>query len=249
MKIRLYSDLHLEFGPFDPPEENADVVVLAGDIHVGVKGIEWAINQNFGCPVLYVLGNHEYYGQSYPSLIGKAKAAAAGTTIHVLENESVEIDGIRFHGVTLWTDFELLGDAPLAGFHCQQVMNDYKKIRKEPSYSKVRSMDLAAIHQHSKAWLRRSLQTSNSKKDVVISHHAPSIKSVSEMYWDDMTSAAYASNLESFITQLQPDYWFHGHTHSSNDYEVGNCRIVCNPRGYKGEENFEFVAAGTIELE
>lgn len=224
------------------------MVVLAGDIHVGVKGIEWAIAQNFGCPVIYVLGNHEYYGHSYPGLIGKAKEAAAGTAVHVLENSSVEIDGVRFHGATFWTNFELFGDARLTGFHCQQVMNDFKKIRKEPSYSKIRAMDLAAIHNHSIAWLRRSLQASKSGLNVVISHHAPSLKSVHEMYSGDMTSAAYASNLETFITELQPDYWFHGHTHSSSDYEIGNCRVICNPRGYKGEENIHFRPASTIVL-
>ncbi|MDP2228362.1 MAG: metallophosphoesterase [Moraxellaceae bacterium] len=249
MRIRLYSDLHVEFGPFEPPQEKADVVVLAGDIHVGVKGVEWAVSQNFGCPVIYVLGNHEYYGHSYPGLIKKTKAAAAGKAIHVLENESVEIDGIKFHGATLWTNFELFGDAPLAGFHCQQVMNDYKMIRKDLSYSKVRAMDLAAIHQHSISWLRRSLLASDCEKNIVITHHAPSLRSVFEMYREDMTSAAYASNLEGFITELKPDFWFHGHTHSSNDYEIGNCRVVCNPRGYKGEENYAFQAAGIVELE
>ena len=36
MRIRVLSDLHLEFMDWNPPKAGADVVGLAGDIHVGV---------------------------------------------------------------------------------------------------------------------------------------------------------------------------------------------------------------------
>ncbi|GGG46976.1 serine/threonine protein phosphatase [Pseudohongiella nitratireducens] len=248
MKIRLYSDLHLEFSPFNPPDAVADLVVLAGDIHVGVKGVEWALEQSFGCPVLYVLGNHEFYGKSYPGLIHKMKLLAQGSPIHVLENESIEIDGVRFHGATLWTDFELFGDAPMAGFECQQVMNDFRKIRKEPSYSKLRAMDAAAIHQRSIAWLGRSLHGSTAATNVVVSHHAPGLGSVNEEYHSSVLSAAYASDLASFISEHRPDYWLHGHTHSCCDYQIGTCRVICNQRGYHNGEIDGFIPDGIITI-
>lgn len=157
MKLQLFSDLHLEFGDFSPESKSADIVILAGDIHIGTKGIEWALAQQFGCPVLYVLGNHEYYGQKYPGLIQKLKTAAEGTSVYVLENDFFELDGVGFHASTLWTDFRLYGNPAHAGYLSQQVITDFKKIRMEPLYSRVRAIDLAAIHSHSLNWLGKSL--------------------------------------------------------------------------------------------
>lgn len=42
MKIAYYSDLHLEFKRLDIINEDADVVILAGDIHIGEAGVVWA---------------------------------------------------------------------------------------------------------------------------------------------------------------------------------------------------------------
>ncbi|WP_020406237.1 metallophosphoesterase [Hahella ganghwensis] len=240
MNIQLFSDLHIEFEDFEAHCDGADVVVFAGDIHIGVKGIEWIERQNINCPIIYVLGNHEYYRHKYPSLIRKVKARVAGTNIHVLENESVDINGVRFHGATLWTNFELYGNPKVAGYECQQVMTDFKKIRKEPSYSKLRSLDVAIIHAHSMHWLSQSLNDSPAALNVVVTHHAPSIKSVPQRYKENIVTAAYASNLESFIEEFKPDLWLHGHLHNSSNYYVGCCNIRCNPRGYVDERNAEF---------
>src|SRR5690554_3685776 len=136
MKLQVYSDLHLEFEPLSPAPTDVDVIVLAGDIHIGDKGVLWALETFPDRPVIYVLGNHEFYTHKYPGLITKLKSLAQGTNVHVLEKDSVKIDGVAFHGCTLWTDFALFGDPRIAGYECQQVMRDFKKIRKEPGYSK-----------------------------------------------------------------------------------------------------------------
>lgn len=60
MRLRVFSDLHLEFGRFEPTIKNADVVVLAGDIHQGKAGVKWAKQCFRDCPVVYALGNHAY---------------------------------------------------------------------------------------------------------------------------------------------------------------------------------------------
>ncbi|QYJ95698.1 metallophosphoesterase [Shewanella spartinae] len=240
MKIRLYSDLHIEFQDFEATTSEVDVVVLAGDIDIGTKGVDWITRQNFKCPVIYVLGNHEYYKHRYPSLIDKIKTRAVQPNIHVLENESVEIDGVRFHGATLWTDFQIFGDARISGYQCQQRMTDYKKIRKEPSYSKLRSIDVAEIHNRSLMWLSDSLKNSTSNVNVVVTHHAPHMLSVPEYYKADILCAAYASDLMAFIQEHKPDYWLHGHLHNSANYHIESCNVLCNPKGYKGEENEEF---------
>lgn len=247
MKIQLYSDLHIEFEAFEARLENADVVVFAGDIEVGKKGIEWLNSLDTEKPIIYVLGNHEYYKHTYPKLLAELKSHIARNNIHLLENESVTIDNITFHGCTLWTDFELFGDPPMAGFACQQVMNDFKKIRRLPNYSKLRPMDASAIHRRSLKWLGNSLDASTGH-NVVVTHHAPSLRSVAEHYKNDIITAGYASDLEWFINQHKPVLWLHGHLHSSSDYQIAGCRVVCNPRGYKGEFNPEFEPEKIIEV-
>lgn len=247
MKIQLFSDLHVEFDSFEPACGQADVVVFAGDIEIGVKGVKWIESLGIDKPIIYVLGNHEYYKHTYPELVSKAKAELLGSNIHLLENESIVIDGVNFHGCTLWTDFELFGDPRIAGYECQQVMTDYRKIRKLPGYSRLRSLDVALIHKKSRKWLSESLKSS-SGPSVVVTHHAPSLQSAPDKYKEDIVTSAYASNMEAFINEHKPDIWLHGHMHNSSNYKLGDCRVVCNPRGYKGEYNPDFVHELLIEL-
>lgn len=235
MRIQIFSDLHLEFGPRSVCLNNPDILVLAGDIHVGTKAIDWIQVTNKDIPVLYVLGNHEYYRNSYPKLLKEIQDLTKGTNIHVLENSAVEYKGITFHGSTLWTDFALFGDSRLAGLECQLKLNDYHLIRKSPEFSKLNYTDTLLAHQESMEWLRKSLLTSTTEKNVVISHHAPSKCSVEDKYKDDPVSAGFASNLETSIKELNPDLWLHGHVHSCHDYMIGNTRIVCNSAGYPNE--------------
>lgn len=126
-------------------------------------------------------------------------------------------------------------------------MNDFKKIRKLPEYSKIRSLDLSVIHHRSRKWLGESLENFNFP-NVVITHHAPSINSVSEEYRNDLTASAYASNMEGFIKKYGPKLWLHGHLHTSSDYQIEQWRVVCNPRGHKGENNPHFTNEKIIHL-
>src|SRR3954470_22041676 len=132
MKLHVVSDLHAGFGAFDPPETDADVLVLAGDVDVGVRGIELAKAWARGRPVLYVAGNHEFYGEAVPRHVGKMADAAKGSSVELLENREVEIGGVRFLGCTLWTDFELFGDRARCMAAAQSAMNDFRRIRVEP---------------------------------------------------------------------------------------------------------------------
>ena len=251
MKIQILSDIHLEFGDYGFQDAGADVVVLAGDIHTKNRGLEWVLNAIPGdMPIIYVYGNHELYGKSLPSLIDKGKLFAKEySRLHVLEDNHVAIDGVNFFGATFWTDFELFGTPEITGRTCQDSMTDYKKIRRSPSYSKMRSIDTAIIHYHSKRWLEQQLLEHQGERNVVVTHHAPSTKSLE--YPDDELSAAYASDLDSFILEHQPALWIHGHLHASSDYLVGNTRVICNAKGYplKGHLNEEFDAKFVVDLE
>ena len=175
MKIQIISDLHQEFGSIELSFSNADVIILAGDINIGIKGIEWILKEITDKPVIYVLGNHEYYKGAYPKTLHKIKAIAQETNVHVLENESIEIGNVRFHGATLWTDFALFGSSRIYGALCQEKMNDYKKIRRDPAYSRLRSIDVYKIHNESILWLANSLSKYKDQTNIVITHHAPSI--------------------------------------------------------------------------
>lgn len=235
MKIQIISDLHQEFGVMNLTFEAADLVILAGDINLGTKGIAWIKSTIPTIPVIYVLGNHEYYKGSYPKTLDSVRQAASDTNIHVLENKAVVIGDVTYHGATLWTDFALLGDSRVNGSICQSKMNDYKMIRRDPSYSKLRSIDTFVMHQQSLKWLETSLESTTTKKNIVVTHHAPSSKSIPEQYKDDVVSSAYASNLESFILKHQPQYWIHGHVHVPVTYEIGGTTVLCNPQGYIDE--------------
>lgn len=247
MKIQILSDIHNEFKPYEPIESDADLVVLAGDIHTKNRGVDWAV-KNFKKPVLYVLGNHEAYGKTIPKYFQEIKALAEATNVRILEKDSITIDGINFFGCTLWTDFEVITDARIAGFECQQVMTDYKKIKRMPTYSKIRSIDTALYHKQSLIWLDEQLKKHSGEKNVVITHHAPSLNSIPEHKKNDITSSAYSSNLEPFINEHDIDLWIHGHVHVSSDYEVANTRVVCNPKGYPGEENIEYIDNFTVSI-
>lgn len=236
MKIQIISDLHQEFGTTELNFDNADVVILAGDTNLGTKGIEWVKTKIKDKPVIYILGNHEYYKGYYPKTLNNIIEAAKNTNIFVLENNRIDIDGIRFHGTTLWTDFSIFGNPMHYGIICQGKMNDYKMIRRDPSYSKMRTIDIFRIHNYSKIWLQESLEESTSCTNIVITHHAPSLMSVPEEYKTDPITAAYASNLEDIILKYQPKYWIHGHIHTPVKYDIGDTKIICNPHGYIDEK-------------
>ncbi|WP_444997383.1 metallophosphoesterase [Aliikangiella sp. IMCC44359] len=240
MKIQLLSDLHLEFKYYSYPKTDADVVVLAGDIHTKERGVKWAMEEIKDKPVVYILGNHEFYGKSYPKLIDSLKILTKNTNVHVLENNLVNIDGVNFLGCTLWTDFELFGNARISGYECQQVMTDYKKIRRSPSFAKLRSIDTAIAHSQSIKWLAENLKEKQGETNVIVTHHAPSLNSVEGKCHKDTTTAAYISNLEDFIEKNKPDYWLHGHLHNSSDYILGKCRVLCNSKGYPDSINPEY---------
>src|SRR5262245_13341223 len=133
MRLHILSDLHLEFGNVEIPETEADVVVLAGDIHLGREGRRWARTQFPDKPVIYVLGNHEFYRHSLPDLTQSLKRETAGSHIHVLENDALEIGGYTFLGCTLWTDFRLTLNRQVAMLTAEDIMSDYSVVDFSPA--------------------------------------------------------------------------------------------------------------------
>lgn len=248
MKILILSDLHLEFQEFHIPDTDADLIVLAGDIHIGRRGLLWIAKEITDRPVLYILGNHEYYTQAYPKLLDRLKEEAKETNVRILENDRFIFNDVTFLGCTLWTNFRLFGDPVTAGYEATQRMNDYRKIRLSPQYSRLRSRDTAMIHQKSFAWLQANFTHLETTKTIIITHHAPSQKSVPSHNLQNILTAAYASNLDSAIAKSSVNLWIHGHLHHSVDYCIGNTRIISNPRGYPDRFNPQFDPGFIVEI-
>lgn len=231
MKIQIVSDLHNEFAEWTPTPTGADLVVLAGDIQIKGRAVEWAL-RNFTQPVVLVLGNHDYYGGSLGHTLSKMRELAAGTNVHLLQDDELILGDVRFLGSTLWTDYRLTGNEPLAQWDAQQMLTDFKKIRDE-KFSRVRPSQFAASHARSRTFLEAKLNEPFNGRTVVVTHHAPCELSINEHYRQTggHLSAAFASRLDHLMGE-QVNLWVHGHTHHSFDYDVYGTRVVCNPRGY-----------------
>ncbi|KPW38774.1 hypothetical protein ALP45_01626 [Pseudomonas coronafaciens pv. atropurpurea] len=231
MKVLLYSDLHNEFNRFIPPDVQADVVVLAGDIDLQARGVVWA-NETFNTPVIYCAGNHEHYKGHLDRTIEKMRAAAADH-VHVLENESWMFGNVRFLAATAWTDFSSTGDVTAASMKCAREMNDFRMIRTDSNYRRLRPADLVAKNEATRAFLSQELAQPFQGKTFIVTHHCP-IPEVAGDEQDGHVSAAYYNRWHQLLERT--DYWAFGHTHHSVDLVVGGCRLLSNQRGYPGED-------------
>ncbi|ABK44498.1 metallophosphoesterase [Magnetococcus marinus MC-1] len=252
MKLHILSDLHTEMAPFGLPETNADVVVLAGDIGYGRKGVAGAVQacQRQGKPVLFVPGNHDFYHQTegigIQGVIEQMKCEALGSDVHVLDDDEVIIGGVRFLGSTLWTDFDFFGEGlrDLVMMAAKKGINDYRCIT--DGSSPLTPAVLRERHLRSREWLRQSLANGCGLKTVIITHHAPHGRSCPSHFRHDPVSAAFISDMAPFMGEAA--LWVHGHVHASMDYRLGDTRVLCNPRGYSGEDVPGFRADLVVEV-
>ena len=238
-----------------PDPDAYDVVVLAGDIHSHTHAIHWAA-KTFSKPVILISGNHEFYnGHLHGLSVEMRKCAQEYPHVHLLDNDSVVIGGVRFVGAVLWTDFMLHGDELSVIHACmadaKRYMTDFSSIR-FGSTGWFLPGDSVKLFRVSAMYLRETLAAPVDGPTVVVTHHLPSKRSVATRFENDLMSAAFASNLDDLVAQA--DVWIHGHTHDSFDYEIGKCRVVCNPRGYPTNrirdtyENAMFDSAKIIEI-
>lgn len=231
MKLQIFSDLHNEFSQFEPAPTDADVVVLAGDIDIQSRGVTWA-NETFSCPVIYVCGNHEFYKGHIDHTLRKMREAAA-PHVHVLENQAFVWQQTRFLCTTAWTDFTSTGDVVVATQTAWEWMNDFRVIRADASYRRLRPADVIERNRIAYDFLAQMLAKPFDGKTIVVTHHAPT-PHVAEGKHDGHLSAAYASHWPELIEKA--DAWIFGHTHCAVDVELMGCRLISNPRGYPGED-------------
>jgi Icc-related predicted phosphoesterase len=242
MKLWITSDLHVDVAPglaLPDPRPEHDVVVIAGDILEDMhKGVHWIASSGLNDkPVIYVAGNHEFYRQAIDKNRVKAlNEADKHRNIHILQDSYIDVDGVRFIGSTLWTDYCLYGDAFAWQSYtaAQAGMNDHRLIRvAKNGFAKFRTKDAYNEHVASRRFIEAALSQPFDGARVVVTHHAPSAKSIDlERFAGDVLNGAYASNLDHLVDKA--DLWIHGHIHKVSDYRIGDGRVICNPRGYEG---------------
>lgn len=238
MKIRVYSDLHFEFHADGGksftdslPTNDVDVLVLAGDI-CNCRGITKALTmlcRRFSkAQVLFTSGNHEYYG-------GDGQDGRYGIesvrepNFHWLNDRIVKVGDRSFIGGTLWFSEQ---HGP------EWAMNDYFQIKDLRKWVYKANADTVKF-------LEKELQPDM----VMITHHLPSSRCVHDQYTGSPINCYFVHDLTKLIEDRQPALVIHGHTHESNDFQIGNSRVLCNPMGYVGHAtNLHFNPSLTVKL-
>lgn len=219
-----------------------DVLVLAGDTHHADQTIGYARRISPNLPIIVVAGNHEHYGRRHSIHRGieimreqAVNDRATGLETWFLENEAVILSvagqHIRFIGATLWMDFALYGNQPQGIADSLIGLADFAEITGNSNGCKITPENVIAWHRQSRKFIEHELKKPFSGPTVVVTHHLPSRRSVSEKYMFSPLSVGFASKCDDLLG-LGADLWVHGHTHDSCDYIFGTTRIVCNPHGY-----------------
>lgn len=234
VRLNILSDLHLSRGGMPIPDTNADIVILAGDIARPQEAIAWALG--FKQPVLYVPGNHEFYGNSLSATLRQLRTLTLGTHIHILDNEAIVLHGIRFLGSTLWGDFNLYGTGTeriTAIMQAQKLIYDFSRIQSDLNPGTAFSpIEFETLFARNRLWLAQQLDHAVDYPTVVITHHAPSRASIHPRFEGSPINACFVSDSDYLLDAKKVALWIHGHTHDGFDYMVNGTRVVCNPRGY-----------------
>jgi predicted phosphodiesterase len=265
MRIHVLSDLHHEHlrhlarrqgtrhipPPWtgEIPPAGADVVVLAGDIDNGTAGLLWAHEQSqrLGVPVVYVAGNHEFYGEDRLRLLEQLRGEAVRRGVYFLEDTAVTIGGVRFLGATLWTDYAAYPLLPvkLVLREIGRVLTDHRVIREGDR--PFLPADALKLHEGTRRFLRAALRDPFAGATVIVTHHGPSPRCQHPGIPFGCMSAAFHSDLEELM-RCGVHTWIYGHTHANLDTTVGTTRLLSNQAGYPREEVPGFLPHLVLEI-
>jgi len=255
MKLRIVSDIHSDINTNDEPYDfGNDFVICCGDISGDRISTEKWIKNNIKNGIV-IGGNHLGYNEvtydekdSLTYSIKYLQEKFKNSPVYFLENQAIEIDNVIFIGCILFTDFKLFNYEDVCKMMAHRKMNDFRyvKISEEKNIRKITATDQQNYHYESRSFIEKVCNENPDKKIIVISHHAPSPKSIPMQYKQSPISAAYASNLEKIIAKYDNlKLWCHGHMHSSCNYKLHGTKVICNPRGYY-HENPQFIPEGII---
>lgn len=240
MKIRLLSDLHHEFRPdyFEHQQflkhQGEDLTVLAGDIAVGAKSVAQVLDLFIRAGhkhIVYVPGNHEYYGGQYTivhqELVDVCKARHEWVTLLQPGVKLIRDDFVVVGG-TLWTNFR---EDSLAQDTAQHFISDFKAIHN------FKTQLAKHLYYSDLAWIKRMCEQHDDKRKLIVTHFLPAKECVDVKYKHNTLNPYFANDLGSWIKTLDKTVWLYGHTHECADLYLGTTRLVCNPMGYPQEHN------------
>ena len=255
MKIQVFSDLHLEHGGYLPEHHpEADVIVLAGDLAPHTEGAVDRVRERWSTAphIIYVLGNHEFYGTEIDETRQQLAEECEKAGLHLRDPGMILIDGVRFIGATLWTDLLLEGRADEVGaqMRVRRNISDFTGAitHQGRDFTTGESVER---HRADRTFIERELEKAERAGDrvVVITHHAPSPRSIRPWYRGDPFNCAFASDLDRLIARYQPGLWVHGHMHDPVDERLGRTRLLANPAGYRYEAKRGFDPGLCVDLD
>jgi predicted phosphodiesterase len=241
VRLLIMSDLHTESEAFELAlPRHPDIVLLAGDIGYGAAGVTFARTYfPSDVPVAVICGNHEFFRGEIETVVALCRAEAEATpNVRFLENDeaifTVRGRNVRVLGCTLWTGFSLFGAQEGSCDTAASRMPDFKLIE----YRKrlLRPIDTVRMHTESIEWLRTRLSATFDGPTLVMTHHAPSLKSQHPAYMGDELTPAYISAMDCLLAEFEPTMWVHGHTHWSVDYRLGRTRVYSNQMGFPKQD-------------
>lgn len=253
MKLRVISDIHNEFraDPVQIPvleKEKEQILIIAGDYSPlsKIKNYKKEFDnytERFKA-VLFVLGNHEYYGFKIDNFRVQKIFSELNlkSNFHLLTRytPSIKIENTRFVGAMLWTD---LGRSDYISYLVKEQMNDFKKITWVHnkygcvSYSKFNTKNWLEEFVKDLDYIKSEIANHKEDEIIVITHYGPSLSSSDTRYSENKEiHHAYVSDLDGYIKTLKNvPVWIHGHIHEKKDYKIGDTRVVVNPFAYPGE--------------
>ena len=254
MKIAVASDLHTEWNTFDIASCDAELVFLVGDIGSGTDGVEWTIQQfnkfNNTKMVILIPGNHDFYGcNDVYEQLDTMKKIAEGTKVHILYNEFIDYKTYRILGSTLWSDFKLHGNQTLGMINSiafkpgsnnsRHSIADFDKIGWKNSGNITAEI---MVEENKKAVDFIFDNLNNEMTNVVLTHFPPAaiISYRNSIYNPDDPAAPYFTNtLDNNIGYSDIKFWFYGHNHDSNRYEIAETTLIGWMKGYNKSNDFK----------
>lgn len=239
MKFAIFSDLHIDqvlrHGSKPAPlSVDADAVILAGDIHRTTQGLRWARERWPDLPMVYVPGNHEFYGSHLFGMLSEMRKVAAGVDIYLLSNNAVVLGDTRILGTILWTNFALSGTAAESARVAERFINDFRVIRENAGPLTSRTM--TRLNSEARAFLREELKKPWDGKTVIVTHWLTHPECIIAKYRGSELSPYFCCDCSDLLIEFKIDLWVYGHSHGSGDFvHPHGCRIVSNQRGYPHE--------------
>jgi len=250
-RLWIFSDLHQDWADnaWDPaaraPSGGFDIAVIAGDVHSPLpSALDWLADRLPGVPTIYVPGNHDFWWDggddryTFDDQVARGRDAAARHGIHILMDDAITLDSVRYLGGTLWTNLAVGTHSRAHALKsARQGMNDYKRIRRRPSgkHKYIRTLDTIQLHSLTFRFLHDQLRRPAAMPTVVVTHHAPHPQSLPDQFM--YLRWCYTNNMIDMLHLQGPDVWIHGHLHNRADYSLYRTRIVCNPRGHIEEDS------------